>query len=237
MMSSHLRVSKAMLKKVNRKLNRQEKVLLCGNNRRTKRFEEFLDKARNARDKYYELTESYEVREVTFAEVYADMKQLIEQDEEFLDPYLEIAEMAHETGEYDLYQNMLWRAYMAGVRLVANKTGEYPKSLPWSWHENRHVIRALNNFALMQWEIGEARLALEIYRKLLASNLNDNIGARCSILALRLGYTPEYEAEFLPEKGPAYGLDAIKMNKWFMDNASSFKEEFAEFEKHLDDFE
>jgi hypothetical protein len=232
-MSSYLKVSKDQLAQVQRKLNWQEKVLLCGNNRRTKQIEEFLDKPRTARNKYYELTESYESRDVTFTKVYADMTQLIEKDGQFLDPYLEITEMAHEVGKDGLYQNILWRAYMTAVSLIANKAGKYPKSLPWAWYENRHIIRGLNDFALLQWEIGEARLALEIYRKLLASNLNDNIGARYSILALQLGYGPEYEAEFLPKKGPVYGLEAVKLEKWFSDNAKNFTEEFADFEKHL----
>ncbi|MBI3624024.1 hypothetical protein HY218_00120 [Candidatus Saccharibacteria bacterium] len=89
----------------------------------------------------------------------------------------------------------------------------------------------------MQWEIGEARLALEIYRKLLASNPNDNVGARYSILALRLGYSPDYEAEFIPDKELAYGLDAAKLNKWFTVNASNFKEEFTAFEQNMADTE
>ncbi len=230
-------INKQQVRAVNRELNMQEAILLCGNSRRTKQIEEFLDKPRTARNKYYKLTESYETREVGFAEIYEDMKQLMEQDEYFLDPYQEIAEMAHEVGEDGLYQNMLWRAYMMAVSLVTNKTGEYPKSLSWGWHENRHIIRALNNFALMQWEIGEARLALEIYRKLLASNPNDNVGARYSILALRLGYSPDYEAEFIPDKELAYGLDAAKLNKWFTDNASNFKEEFTAFEQNMADTE
>ncbi len=116
--------------------------------------------------------------------------------------------------------------------MVANTDGDYPKSLPWGWLENRHIIRALCNFALLQWEQDHIRLFLEIYRKLLASNMNDNIGARYSILAIRLGYGSEYEELFLPDSEPIFGLDAKKMDTWFITNAPKFSNEFVDFLKN-----
>ncbi len=121
--------------------------------------------------------------------------------------------------------------------MVANMDGDYPKSLPWGWLENRHIIRALCNFALLQWEQDHIRLSLEIYRKLLASNLNDNIGARYSILAILLGYGPDYEALFLPDTGPIFGLDANKMDAWFDANAPKFSNEFVDFLENTKQYE
>ena len=116
--------------------------------------------------------------------------------------------------------------------MVANTDGDYPKSLPWGWLENRHIIRALCNFALLQCEQDHIRLFLEIYRKLPASNMNDNIGARYSILAIRLGYGSEYEELFLPDSEPIFGLDAKKMDTWFITNAPKFSNEFVDFLKN-----
>ncbi len=188
-------------------------------------------------DGYYEVTELFQAGQVSLTETKQSLRQLIKIDKQFLDTYLYLAQMEYDEENYEEYSRLVWEAYLKAVQMVVNADGDYPKSLPWGWLENRHIIRALCNFALLQWDQDHIRLSLEIYRKLLASNLNDNIGARYSILAIRLGYGSEYEALFLPDSGPIFGLDAKKMDAWFDANAPKFSNEFVDFLENTKQYE
>jgi len=188
-------------------------------------------------DEYYEVTELFQAGQVSLTKTKQSLRQLIKIDKQFLDSYLYLAQIEYDAENYEDYSRLVWEAYLKAVQMVANMDGDYPKSLPWGWLENRHIVRALCNFALLQWEQDHIRLSLEIYRKLLASNLNDNIGARYSILAIRLGYGSDYEALFLPDSGPIIGLDAKKMDAWFDANASKFSNEFVDFLENTKQYE
>lgn len=231
------KVSKVRTKKATKPLKRSEEALLRGNNKQIKRIPEFMDKNRPSMDEYYEITELFEAQQVSLAEIKTAMRHLMKKDKHFLDPYLYLAQIEYDEEDYEKYSRLVWEAYLKAVQMIANIDGDYPRSLPWGWLENRHIIRALCNFALLQWEQDHIRLSLEIYRKLLASNLNDNIGARYSILAIRLGYGPDYETLFLPDSGPIYGLDAKKMDAWFDANAPKFSNEFVDFLKNVKQYE
>jgi len=231
------RVSKARAEKAIKPLKRLDSALLKGNPKRVRQIVEFMDKDHIVMDEYYEATEQFHAQQVSLTDTKASLRRLIKIDNRFLDSYLFLAQIEYDEENYEEYARLLWDAYIKALHLVANAEGDYPKSLSWSWLENRHVIRALCNFALLQWEQGRIRLSLEIYRKLLASNLNDNIGARYSILAIRLGYGPDYEELFLPDQGPIYGLDAVKMNDWFDVNAPKFADEFVEFLENAKQYE
>ena len=159
------------------------------------------------------------------------LRKLIKLDNQFLDSYLYLAQMEYDKENYDEYSQLVWEAYLKAVHLVANANGDYPKSLPWGWLGNRHIVRALCNFALLQWEQDHIRLSLEIYRKLLAANLNDNVDVRYSILAILLGYNSDYDALFLSESGPVNGLDTKKMDDWFSASIPKFSNEFIDFLK------
>ncbi len=231
------RISKVRAEKATNPLKRSDIALLQGNPKRVKQPAEFMDEDHAVIDEYYEITEQFQSQQISLSAVKKSMVRLIKTDEQFLDTYLFQAQIEYDEEDYDEYSRLLWDAYLKALHKVANANGNYPTSLPWGWLENRHIIRALCNFALLQWEQGNIRLSLEIYRKLLASNLNDNIGARYSILAIRLGYNPNYEALFLPESGPVYGLDAKKMDDWFSLNAPKFSEEFADFIENAKQYE
>lgn len=223
------RVSKARAEKAAKPLKRGELAILNGAPKRIKRIEEFIDRDHATMDEYYDITERFQAQQISLSELKTTLQWLIKADKSYLDPYLYLAQIEYDSENDVEYFRLIWDAYLKAIVMVANKTGDYPKSLPWGYLENRHIIRALCNFALLQWEQGHIRLSLEIYRKLLASNLNDDIGARYSILALLLGYSPEYEALFLPESQLVYGLDAMKMGDWFSRHSSEFPEEFADF--------
>lgn len=231
------RVSKARAEKATKPLKRGELALLRGNPKRVRQLAEFMDKKRSVMDGYYEVAELFQAGQVSLTEAKQSLRQLIKTDKQFLDSYLYLAQIEYDEENYEEYSRLVWEAYIKAVHLVANANGDYPKSLPWGWLENRHIIRALCNFALLQWDQDHIRLSLEIYRKLLASNLNDNIGARYSILAILLGYGPDYEVLFFPESGPAYGLDAKKMDDWFNSNTPKFSNEFVDFLENAKQYE
>ena len=231
------RVSKARAEKAAKPLKRGDIALLKGNPNRVRQLTEFIDKDRTVMDRYYEVTELFQAGQVSLAATKQSLRQLIKIDKQFLDSYLYLAQMEYDEENYEEYSQLVWEAYLKAVHLVASANGDYPKSLPWGWLENRHIIRALCNFALLQWEQDHIRVSLEIYRKLLASNLNDNVGARYSILAILHGYSSDYEALFLPESGPINGLDAKKIDDWFDANASKFSNEFVEFFEHVSQYE
>jgi hypothetical protein len=231
------RISKARSEKAIKPLKRGDIALLRGNPDRSQRIAEFIDKDRSVMDEYYDVTERFQDQQISLVETKQALKRLIKTDKYFLDSYLYLAQIEYDEENYEEYSQLVWGAYLKAIHLVANVDGDYPESLPWGWLENRHIIRALCNFALLQWEQDNIRLSLEVYRKLLASNLNDNIGARYSILAILLGYGPEYEALFLPDSAPIYGLDAKKMNTWFDTNAPKFPDEFVDFIENAKKYE
>ena len=231
------RVSKARAEKAAKPLKGGELAILNGNPKRTKQIVEFVGKDHPAMDEYYDITEQFQSGRLASSEVKVVLRKLIKTDTHFLDPYLFLAQIEYDDENDDEYFRLIWDAYLKAVHMVANRSGEYPKSLPWGYLENRHIIRALCSFALLQWEQGHIRISLEIYRKLLASNLNDNIGVRYSILALLLGYNPDYETLFLPDIGPVYGLDAKKMNDWFTKHSAGFPKEFVDFHENAKKYE
>ena len=81
------------------------------------------------------------------------------------------------------------------------------------------------NYAMLLWEMGETSEAKRIFGQLLASNPNDNIGARYAILAILEGLPSmdAYEAMFETKEGY---LDAMKTDEWFDKNAPKYPGDF-----------
>ena len=69
-------------------------------------------------------------------------------------------------------------AFHRALSRIVDGKGDFPASLPWGYLENRHLIRAIDRGAIALWDAGDTDAALDIFRKLLKSNPNDNIGAR-----------------------------------------------------------
>ena len=118
---------------------------------------------------------------------------------------------------------LLGAAYQRALRRVADADGTWPKSLEWGWMENRHIIRTFLNQAIALWEERRTDKALDLFRKLLRANPNDNAGARDYILAIRLGLTfAGFETKFASQ----FGYDGMKLVDWFDRNSKQFPEEF-----------
>lgn len=183
--------------------------------------DEFMDNAHKVMDAYYALME----KNISPSKKRVILKELIKIDPDFYDSYIQLAYLLQEEEEYDKASEILYLAYQRAVTRIADKEGNFPKGLPWLWLENRHIIRAIDAWANELWEQGKTTEALEIFRKLLRSNPNDNIGARYSILAIRLGLEPDYETMFELKDMPGY-MDAAKTIKWFKQKSKKFPEEF-----------
>lgn len=182
---------------------------------------EFLDANHRAMDTYYELMN----RNISQAKTKEVLQQLIIIDPDFYDPYAQLAYLFQDEEEHEKASKILFQGYQRALRRITDKNGNFPKSLSWLWLENRHIIRVIDAWAHELWEQEKPQEALEIFRKLLKSNPNDNIGVRHSILAIRLGLESDYETMFEMKDMAGY-MDASKVNSWFEKNSKKFSDEF-----------
>lgn len=190
---------------------------------------EFVDEREHGEvmDAYYGITESYTGENTE--EVKLKLKKLIEKDPYFLDPYLLLMEILNEEENFEQGEEVLNLAYQKAMELILDKDRNWPDILEWGWLENRHIIRTIVNKALFLWAQGENEKALELLRKLLKTNPNDNVGARDYILAIRMGLSfDDFEDRF--DRGGFYDSE---LSDWFQENYKKFPDEFDWWEKDL----
>ena len=186
-----------------------------------KKDKEFFEKPREAMRRFYDLLEiGYDTD---------DMRELIDDDPDFYDPYLYVADDLREFGEFDEAIELENEAFTRAKRHIEDKDGDWPEYMPWGHIENRHIIRALARGADNLWFEGKTEEALDIYRKLLHSNLNDNIGARFAIVALRMGLSYD---EYIKEVWPEPTMPVEHITKWFSKNAPKFMDELSEWKNY-----
>ncbi|MFH1142450.1 MAG: tetratricopeptide repeat protein [Candidatus Uhrbacteria bacterium] len=188
------------------------------NPHRKKQIDEYINKGSKIMNEYYDLLESETMSE-------GDLRNLISKDPEFLDPYLVLADLLYEQGKDIEARELLRQAFARAMKIIVDSKGRWPKSVPWGWLENRHIVRAIDRWAHELWEEGRDEYALELFRKLFKSNPNDNIGARYEILALLMGYQPGWAEEMFPAEHPGF-VDAIENDKWFQKYAPEYPGEF-----------
>lgn len=184
---------------------------------------EFIDKNRNVMDEYYDLMDS----DLSKAGLFKSMTRLIRKDPDFLDPYIVSADILLRSNKIRFGLKLIEEAYNRALCLIVDENGKWPKRISWGFLENRHIMRAIERYAYISWEENNPILALEIYRKLLRVNINDNQGARYAILALRMGLDSDWDLKLVVKKGRMAGLiDAKKIDDWFNKNSKKFPEEF-----------
>ncbi len=189
------------------------------NPRRKTRIKEFMDKNRKAALKYYDLLE----QEPNQKKLLSEMKKLIVIDPDFYDPYLVASDILEKDGCDKEAKALMKLGYEKAMKRIVDCEGNFPETLFWGYLENRHIIRIIDAWAYWLWDDGKKEEALDLFRRLFRSNPNDNIGARHSILSLRLGKKSYYLGLKFPLMG---GLDAIKVDNWFKENYSKFPEDF-----------
>lgn len=195
---------------------------------------EFIDKQHRVMDRYYEIaTDEVEAAktEEDIKEIISELSALIKEDPTFLDSY----NLAADLYRYDLNNEKeatkLEKAvYDIALETITDKKGNWPDALLWGFLENRHIIRALYRWGLNLWWNGNTKEALDIFRRLLKTNPNDNVGARYSILAVRLGLNPDYDEKW----ALGSGVDAFKLEEWWDKNYKKFPEEFKEWEEYVE---
>ncbi len=191
------------------------------NPRRLKQMDDFWDKEHQVMHDYYEMLE----RKMSAIKLLEKMRGFIKKDPDFYDSYLVAADILDSIGKKEESNNLLSLAYERAVTRIVDKEGNFPKRIEWGWLDNRHLVRAIERWALELWEQGKNEEALDIFRRLLKANPHDNIGARHNILAIRLGLGADYESEFETKDMPGY-LDALKVMNWFDKHVQKFPEEF-----------
>lgn len=202
--------------------NKADSEVFCPvNSHRQKQIDEFVDSNHEVMAIYYDLLE----KNLPETKLKKELEILIKKDPDFYDSYFELAMILSGEGEYEKGTELLKIAFQKAILKIVDKDGNFPKLLRWGYLENRHIIRAIDTWALELWGNGDKEKALDLLRKLLRSNHHDNIGARYSILAIRLGLNPDYEQQFVT-KGMLGYLDAIKISDWFEENSKKFPDEF-----------
>lgn len=188
---------------------------------------EFIDRDRPVMHKFYDLGER--AARLKPATLERELRALIARDPDFLDCYAMLAGLLHHVGRAEEAEQLVAEAGNRALRLVSGRSGKWPQLLAWGWLENRHIIRALDAFAIELWTTGQRDKALDLFRGLLASNPDDNIGARHSILAIRLGLAADTWSD--PFATPEGFLKAKEVFEWFDRESEQFPDEFAQWRK------
>ncbi len=212
--------------RVNRVIEYSERPMLGLRNRQRRRqLKEFADKPHQAMHEFYDFMETVESDD----QIKRKMRALIKKDPDFYDPYLQLADVLIDEDREHEAGKLIRQAYERAVLRIADSQGRWPQQMMWGWLENRHLMRALQRYAIWLWDDqNRPEATLEIMRKLLRANPNDNQGARYEILAIRLGLNRDWEEQFMITEGPMAGraLDVIAVDKWFRQGARKFPDEF-----------
>ena len=170
---------------------------------------EFIDEPHFVSQKYYEIMDNYTGKNMKI--VISKLKKLIQVDPEYFEPYNSLQDLLSEIGKHDDANIFIKQASERALRKIADRQGNWPDRLEWVYLENRHVIRAIFNQALSFWKAGIIDSALNLFRKLLHSNPNDNLGVRYLILAIRKNMTFSEFNEWFNKNG----FYTSEINHWF----------------------
>ncbi|MBN1455927.1 MAG: hypothetical protein JW945_06735 [Methanomicrobia archaeon] len=199
------------------------------------RGREYVDKGHALSGEFYNLCDELSDAKRSGRNISAvkkRLKQLIERDPDFFDPYLLLCDLFLDEDNPQEAERLLNTAYERALNLITDTKGNWPDVLEWGWLENRHIIRAILEKAIASWYCGENESALDLLRKVLKSNPGDNVGARNYILAIRMGMScDEFDTRF--DKGGYYDSDLVN---WFEANYKNFPDEFEWWEKEMEKY-
>ena len=189
---------------------------------------EYIDPDHNVMMEYYDTLES----NLSNSKLLSKMNSFIKQDPYFFDPYLVVYNKYKKDGKELKALNLLDKGYQLALEIILDKKGNFPDVLEWNWMENRHIIRIILNKGLLLWKQNNFTESTEIFRKLLNSNLYDNVGARYYLLAVleEMSYK-KYVALFESE-----GYISNEVDSWFDKDKKKYVEEFSafsQFEKEM----
>lgn len=183
-------------------------------------MKEFIDKFHPTSNQYFSIMDRFTGKNAPY--IVPRLKKLIQKDPTYFEPYNSLVDLLMLIGEESKAINYINLASQKALTRIVDRKGNWPERLKWSILGNRHIIKAILNRAILYWDEGQSEEALDLFRKLLQSNPNDNIGARDFILAIRMNMTfDQFEQRF--NKGGFYDSDLIE---WFEKNYKTFPNEF-----------
>ncbi|MFZ2455936.1 MAG: ATP-dependent protease [Candidatus Altiarchaeia archaeon] len=184
-----------------------------------KAIREYADERREEERSFHKACEKYEGYPEALSKA---MRKIIKKDPDYYDPYLTLHGVYNGTGRKKEAEYILDEAYNRAVKLITDDKGEWPDRMEWIYRENRHIIKTILNKAMSLWDNGKKEEALDLFRKLLKTNPNDNPGVRYFILAIRTGMTyAGFERKFNKE-----GLYDSTLFDWFDENYAKYPDEF-----------
>ncbi|MFB6181691.1 MAG: tetratricopeptide repeat protein [Candidatus Magasanikbacteria bacterium] len=202
------------------------------NPNREERIKEFHGHRSDYMDEYFDLVET----EMTWEKFIEEMRRLIEKDDKFFDPYLDLAEALKARNKEDEARKILKEGYEKAMKMIVDKEGRWPERMEWVVLSNRHIMRMIRGWAYQLWEEQKEDEALGILRKLFRANPNDNQGCRYDILAIRMGLGTDWDEPFVVEEGPMAGeaLKAGELSEWFEENKNDYPDEFEWWEEEME---
>ncbi len=187
----------------------------------------YVDREHKVMMYFYDLCEICDSETAKF--VKKELRKLIEKDPNFLDSYLFLYEILMDEGSGEGVEELLNEAYERAIKLITDEEGEWPDVLSWDILENRHIIRAIVNKALCEWDKGGEDTSLHLFQKLLKTDPWDGAGIKFYILAIKMYLSfDEFENRF--NKGGYYDEE---LHTWFEENYHKFPDEFTQWQKEI----
>jgi tetratricopeptide (TPR) repeat protein len=194
-------------------------------------MKEFIDKQHPTTDDYFRIMERFTGENAPY--IISRLKKLIQRDPDYFEPYSSLSELHAMTGNVLEAEKVLNNAYKRALKRILDEKGQWPDVLKWDVVENRHLIRALLNKAILYWNYGKNQDALNLLRKLLRSNPNNNIVTRFFILAIQMKMSHfAFERQF-----NKYGFYDSDLTAWFDKNYRAFPDEFDWWHEEIEKFE
>jgi len=200
-----------------------ERVLFPRNPYRRTRIQEFIDNDHAVMTRWYDLLE----RDTGSTKDARALLSIMDDGPEFLDPYVELSTRALDAGEEQDAFEIALTGYMTAVAKIADRNGRWPQVMAWGAMSNRHIMRAIYQFAWVLWHLGQPEPCAMILRRLLHMNPGDNQGVRYELLAICMGLGTDWDEQFLVRDGPLAGkaIDSEPLEQWFRTNAMKFPDE------------
>lgn len=136
-------------------------------------------------EKYYDFLDERNEYSNESEELY--LKYLISLNNYVYDTYVLLMELYFKNNELEKGIEIINLGYSRLMKKEFNN--KFPKQLDYLELENRSIYRLIYNYADMLWFVEENEKALNIFKKLLKINPNDNLGVRYSICGMLEGYS------------------------------------------------
>jgi hypothetical protein len=160
----------------------------------------------------------------------AKLQRLSLLDQDYLHPILLIADIEREMGNEKRADELVTEAFDK-VKSIVYRDGRWPDRMSWGWDENRHLLRALEDYADMRWRQSRLDEALDVFRRIFSMNLYDNQGIRFKILAMRMNYSFNEHTGKNDSSNEDFGFWSEQFSRYAKEFPEDFKQWINEFGK------